>query len=59
MKREGKKKGKEGKEGKKNDLFVFVFVSLFCERDFFFYGRYISYVDREGVEVVFCNIKVD
>lgn len=59
MKREGKKKGKEGKEGKKNDLLVFVFVSLFCERNSFSYGRHISYVDREGVEVVSCNTKVD
>lgn len=55
-------KGKENEEGReekrkrrkrRNDLFVFVFVNLFCERDFFFYGSYISCVDREGVEVVF------
>lgn len=63
-------KGKENEEGReekrkrrkrreKNDLLVFVFVNLFCERDSFSYGRHITYVDREGVEVVSCNTKVD
>ena len=59
------KKNEEGREEKRkrrkriNDLLVFVFVNLFCERDSFSYGRHVSYVDREGVEVVSCNTKED
>ena len=56
MKREGKKKGWTKR---RKDLLVFVLINLFGERDSFSYGRHISYVDREGVEVVSCNTKLD
>ena len=56
MKKEGKK---EAWRKRRQNLLVFVFVNLFRERDSSSYGRHISYVDRERVEVVSCNTKVD
>ena len=44
---------------RRQDLLVFVFVNLFGERDSFSDGRHISYVDREGVQIVSCNTKAD
>ena len=56
--KERKKRKKERKKRRK-DLLVFILVNLFGERDSFSYGRHIRYINREGVEVVSYNTKLD
>lgn len=68
--REERKKKKKRKEMKskrqkkhwkkrKKDLLVFILINLFGERYSFSYGRHVRYINREGVEVVSYNTKLD
>lgn len=58
-KKKEKRERKKERKKRRKDLLVFILVNLFGEKDSFSYGRHIRYINREGVEVVSYNTKLD